>query len=384
MESTDIIQPKIEPANYYASPTPVSPEPLPLAPGFEWCELDLKNDEQLEELYQLLKWHYIADAEDNFFFLYSKEFIRWYLLQNNYRADLHVGIRKSDDQSLIGFIAAQPATYDYKKTDFRAVEVDFLCVDTRLRGHRFAPLLILEVCRRSNIHGIYQAVYTIGKKMPKHSEITMARYFHRILNGHKAIEVGFVAKPETIEDEDFMRAFSTPSTVGHPGIRPYKKSDAAACVELVNSHDAKYKLHRKWNGAKEFHTFFAPKTDIVQSYVIEGEDGKIEAFFSFYMIPSGVSEDGDRSNLKATMNVGYIHTVVYDEKTDLSTGDLIADCIILAKEAGCDILNALAIKDWAPYLQFLNFWPGDGSLYYYLFGMEQEACEAHEVAVNIV
>ena len=47
------------------------------------------------------------------------------------------------------------------------VEINFLCVQKRLREHRLAPLLIKEITRRVNVTDIWQAVYTAGVLLPK-------------------------------------------------------------------------------------------------------------------------------------------------------------------------------------------------------------------------
>ena len=49
----------------------------------------------------------------------------------------------------------------------KMVEINFLCVHKKLRSKRVAPVLIREITRRVNCHGIFQAVYTAGVVLPK-------------------------------------------------------------------------------------------------------------------------------------------------------------------------------------------------------------------------
>lgn len=49
----------------------------------------------------------------------------------------------------------------------KMVEINFLCVHKKLRDKRLAPVLIQEITRRVNLTGIFQAVYTAGKVIPK-------------------------------------------------------------------------------------------------------------------------------------------------------------------------------------------------------------------------
>ena len=55
-------------------------EPIQLAAGFEWSILDLTNDAEVLEVYQLLKENYVEDSENTFRYHYPVEFIQWSLL----------------------------------------------------------------------------------------------------------------------------------------------------------------------------------------------------------------------------------------------------------------------------------------------------------------
>jgi len=70
-------------------------------------------------------------------------------------------------------------------------EINFLCVNKKLRSKRLAPVLIKEVTRRINLRSIWQAVYTAGVLIP--SPIAVTQYFHRSLNPKKLIEVSLHA-----------------------------------------------------------------------------------------------------------------------------------------------------------------------------------------------
>lgn len=74
-----------------------------------------------------------------------------------------------------------------KKDSLKMTEINFLCVNKKLRSKRLAPVLIKEITRRVNIKNMWQAIYTAGVRIPK--PISMAQYFHRSLNPKKLIEV---------------------------------------------------------------------------------------------------------------------------------------------------------------------------------------------------
>jgi glycylpeptide N-tetradecanoyltransferase len=61
------------------NPEEVSKDPDPLIEGFEWCTMDLTDETELLELYDLLSNHYVEDDNAMFRFNYSKSFLKWYV-----------------------------------------------------------------------------------------------------------------------------------------------------------------------------------------------------------------------------------------------------------------------------------------------------------------
>lgn len=55
----------------------VDKQPSQMYPGFEWVTMDLEDEKQLEEVYDLLTNHYVEDQEAMFRFRYSPSFLNW-------------------------------------------------------------------------------------------------------------------------------------------------------------------------------------------------------------------------------------------------------------------------------------------------------------------
>ncbi|KAH8197497.1 hypothetical protein TruAng_008355 [Truncatella angustata] len=55
----------------------VSKEPPPLIQGFEWCDMDISNPTENEEVRDLLQGHYVEDDEALFRFNYSYSILKW-------------------------------------------------------------------------------------------------------------------------------------------------------------------------------------------------------------------------------------------------------------------------------------------------------------------
>ena len=55
----------------------VDKEPAALVAGFEWVTVDLTDDGEMKEVYELLNGHYVEDDEAMFRFNYIPEVLRW-------------------------------------------------------------------------------------------------------------------------------------------------------------------------------------------------------------------------------------------------------------------------------------------------------------------
>jgi glycylpeptide N-tetradecanoyltransferase len=60
-------------------PEKVPKEPGPLPDGFEWVTMDLKDEGELKEVFDLLYGHYVEDNDAQFRFNYSMAFLKWYV-----------------------------------------------------------------------------------------------------------------------------------------------------------------------------------------------------------------------------------------------------------------------------------------------------------------
>lgn len=79
-----------------------------LPPNFEWTEVDINIEEELNELYVLLSENYVEDTESLFRFDYPDKFLDWALKSPGWRKEWHIGIRKSDCKELVAFVSAIP------------------------------------------------------------------------------------------------------------------------------------------------------------------------------------------------------------------------------------------------------------------------------------
>jgi len=146
------------------------------------------------------------------------------------------------------------------------VEINFLCVHKKLRSKRVAPVLIREITRRVNLHGIFQAVYTAGVILPK--PISTCRYWHRSLNPKKLIETRFSHLTRNMTLQRTIKLFRLPTETKCKSLRPLTRQDCPSALKLITTYLTKFKLSPVFN-LKEFEHWFLPRKSIVDTYVVE-------------------------------------------------------------------------------------------------------------------
>eukprot|EP00753_Platysulcus_tardus_P012126 PLAT3339.65.p2 GENE.PLAT3339.65~~PLAT3339.65.p2 ORF type:complete len:511 (+),score=229.54 PLAT3339.65:32-1564(+) len=348
-------------------------EPYPLPGGFVWCALDMTSEEDVAKVYTLLAENYVEDDDNMFRFNYSPEFLTWALTVPGFIPDWHVGVATAKGK-LVGFITGIPADIAVHGTEKRMAEINFLCVHKKLRSKRLAPVLIKEVTRRVNRTDIYQAVYTAGVVLPK--PVGSCRYFHRSLNPRKLIDVGFSRLAPRMTMSRTLRLYRLPEEPTTPSIRPMTPDDVPTAHALLCEHLSKYKLAQVFS-VEEFTHMLLPREGVVHSYVVENAEGVVTDMCSFYALPSSII--GHRRH--KLLNAAYSY---YNVATSMPIADLMQNALILAKNAGFDVFNALNLLDNQEFLSDLKFGPGDGTLNYYCYNWRCPSIEADEVGLVLL
>lgn len=141
-----------------------------------------------------------------------------------------------------------------------------------------------------------------------------------------------------------------------PGLRKMNESDVGGVCTLLNTYLEKFNLKILFSEEEIAH-WLLPREMVIDSYVVE-KDGEITDFLSFYHLPSSIlSHD-------STLYAAYSY---YNVATSVDLVDLMKDALILAKNTGVDVFNALNLMDNQDFLEPLKFGKGDGNLQYYIY-----------------
>ncbi|GAA5938283.1 hypothetical protein JCM3775_002937 [Rhodotorula graminis] len=380
-------------------PDEVQHEPVKLHKDFSWVTVDLTDEAQKKEVYDLLTHHYVEDLDASFRFDYSPEFIEWALKPPGYVPDWHVGIRVAETGKLVGFISGVPMDLRIRNATKRVTEINFLCVHKKLRAKRLAPILIQEVTRRTHLKGIFQAIYTSGTFLP--TPFSRCQYYHRNLNPAKLVKLGFSAVARNSTVARMVNHYRVPGETTIPGLRELEKRDLKQASRLMRAYSARFDVapmlsnkdveHAMWDGrGKEVNG--KREGQVTWSYVVEDpETHRITDVFSFYHLPSTAIQASPPARVEAAYLYFYATTAApscadlgdgsvavpvrnwKDETEDERKvlGDrlkaLMGDALTLVSRAGFDVLNTLTIQDNSLFLEDLKFGKGDGFLHFYLY-----------------
>ncbi|KAK5090381.1 glycylpeptide N-tetradecanoyltransferase [Lithohypha guttulata] len=356
------------------TPEQVPKTAAPLPEGYEWVELDLLDDKELQETFELLNNHYVEDDKAMFRFSYSKTFLDWALKAPGWRKVWHVGVRaQGKSRLLVASIFGIPTKLRVRDKLVDVVEINYLCIHKKLRSKRLAPVLIKEITRRCNLEGIYQAIYTGGTVLP--TPVSTCRYFHRPLQWLKLYEVGFSPLPPKTTPARMVQRNKVPEKVSTAGWREMQEKDVDGVMQLLSKYLKRFQLVQDFTREEVEHWFLNrqqdPEERVIWTFVVESKDnGSITDFASFYNLESTIIGGVKHNKIKAA------YSYYYATSTGLDSGEaglkervtsLMSDCLVEAKKAGFDVFNALTLLDNPLCLEDLKFGAGDGFLHYYLY-----------------
>jgi len=346
--------------------------PYTMPAGFEWSNVDVSQKEQRDEVYELLAANYVEDDDCQFRFDYSRAFLEWALTPPGSREDFLLGVRSSSKGKLVAFISAVPAKVQVRDNLVDMVEINFLCVHKKLRSKRLAPVLIKEITRRVNLTGVFQAVYTAGVVLPV--PVGSARYHHRSLNPKKLVNVGFSRLPPRMTMARLQKLYKLPTTTSKLNLRPMEEKDVEGVHALLTTYLEKFPLHVAFTKEEIAH-WMLPREGVIHSYVATNDEGTITDLCSYYHLPSTILGHDD------TLNAAYSF---YNVATSVDLTELMRDSLILAKQGGSDVFNALDLMENERFLSELKFGIGDGNLQYYLYNWACPAMESKEIGIVLL
>lgn len=250
-------------------PHNVKQDPYPLPNDFEWFTVDIDDQEQLKEVYDLLSSNYVEDVDSTLRFNYSPEFLHWVLKHPGYHKSWHLGVRVSSTRKLVAFISGIPHELRVRQQSYHSTEINFLCVHKKLRSKRLAPVLIKEVTRQCHLTGVFQAIHTAGVVIP--TPVSCARYYHRTINAKKLLEIGFSAVPHGMSKEAYYSRYKVPQEPLLKGFREMEVKDVEQVAKLMRKYMTRFDMAARFTNEEVQHLLLSGKGT---GKVVEGKREK--------------------------------------------------------------------------------------------------------------
>jgi len=324
-----------------------------LPEGYEWETFDINNDEHLMKISKFIENNYVEDTSGEFRLSYSPDFLRWYFTKPGSNA-LCIGVIVKDTGVLIGFISSILANNQIYNAKLKVAEVDFLCINPKLRNKRLTPLLIKELTRRVTLEGISQSLYTSNRYLP--SPFGSATYYHRPIDITALVDTGFTKLQKDVKILDVKKAILLPKNPSANFVR-LEEQYIHEALSVLNTYFERYTCHPIFDEEEFRHTFL--NNDFVSSYVILENDNVVD-FVSFYKLPYKVLKNNKNYQ---NINAGYLYYYSSNVETIYT---LINNMIIVAKNEDMQVFNALDIMENKQILKDLKFEEGTGTINYYL------------------
>ena len=159
------------------------------------------------------------------------------------------------------------------------------------------------------------------------------------------------------------------------GLRAMEVKDIPEVTKMLNKYLSKFALHISFT-EEEIRHFLIPREWVIETYVVE-EDEKLTDLVSFYSLPSQVL----RHESIKILNIAYSF---YNVPGKYSLTELISDALIIAKNKGYDVFNALDVQQNSEVFKELKFAIGDGNLHYYLYNWRVHKLEPKELGIVLV
>ena len=348
----------------------VQTEDYTLPSGFEWKEISLNQEKDVDKLYEFLKSNYIDDESQLFGMDYSKDFLKWYLSPPEMFGDWVLSVMKEDKiknkKKIVGFIAAIPSKLNINNNEINMAKVCFLCVKKEFRNKRLTPVLIKEITRRINLKNIWQGVYNTFYFLPK--AFTKSQYYYRCINLKKLLDIQYTYLPNNkMSLGNALKKYELPDEPTITGFRKMEGKDLEQIYNLILQRNKKYKIYEMLN-IKEIAHWLLPRNNIVYTYVLEDEEHKITDFCSFYTVQRTILNQNKTGNesFSKYKKINFAFELI-NYNTSISNKELLRNAVILAKQNNFDAYHCIDYKENSENFKELLFMEKIGKMKYYLY-----------------
>lgn len=282
----------------------VSPNPVALDETLEleWCD-DVWRDAPLESICrEVFALSRAGESQQVTSFSPDVSFLMWSMNPPGMMREWLVGVRRRKaPNELVGFICGLPMSASIGGVVIEKVmEIKNLYVHPVLRGNRITPILISEVSRRVRRSNFCVALYTSSVTITR--PLCKARFYQRPLNMAKLAAARFKDATRGQTLPRLARRYSECKALP-AGWMKFEERHVEAAWRLLQTHLSAFTVHQILS-LEEFRFWFGPKKHpSVHAYVVESNNGQVEAFCAWHVMEaSAISNAGRPMTLRAAFS----------------------------------------------------------------------------------
>ncbi|CAM9608337.1 unnamed protein product, partial [Hapterophycus canaliculatus] len=189
-------------------------------------------------------------------------------------------------------------------------------------------------------------------------------------------QVGFSRLANRMTMARTMKLYKLPDSTNSTNVSAMVPEDVPSAHALLTEYLKQFKLAPQLS-EDEFAHWLLPREGVVDCFVVKDRHGKVTDMCSFYHLPSTVIGHAKHR----TLNAAYSF---YNVATTVTMTELMRDSLVLARNLGMDVFNALNLMQNQEFLQTLKFGIGDGHLQYYLFNWRCKEITPEEVGLVLL
>lgn len=324
--------------------------PLPLPSPFEWTDISIQTDADLQMLEVFLSKHF--GNPGSFSIIYSPEYIKWAF--NDQHPFLTLGIRYKN--TLVGFCKGWSIQMmaGNNPTPQSFLVTSFLCIHSKYRGKNLVDVLLKEMVRRMLSLGVRHGITISPKDIYQPSCYT--RYYNRFLKPVELMEKKYIYYPN-LTPSRARKLYSVPEWKERH-FHLLLSTEVKELSAFLNQHLNRFQLRQHYD-EKETCRIFIPTEGVNRTMVSKGPDVRISNMFSYHILTF--------QKESVTVKAAYVLYVLGNNLLD-SYEQLMAD----AYGQGCELVVAFDHMDFDTVRDALKFKESPKVMKYFLFNYNMQ------------
>lgn len=324
-----------------------------------WKNLKIDKVSQIHLIFSFLESNYIEDHTSTFRFNYIHEFINFVIKVPKWHPIFNIGMHFKRGRKLLGLITSVPKFIVLNDFMVNSSEINYLCLEKKIRSTRLVSILIEEITRKLNLIGVVHALFTTAVSFLE--SFLVIRYYHYPINFLKLHENNFLKTK--------IRFFKTNKFYKKKIRFKEKKAKNTCAYEIYRKNLQKFRVYSCFLMNDFFH-WFKTLDGVFYVLFLSFKNRRRLKFTAVYSLPN--------KTIRKKEKVYTYCSYLYFSFMKIHLKILSKNIIEILESLGFDLFNILAIDCPKSRLKEIGFRKGTGLLFFHLFNWTAKKISAKE------